>query len=101
MGAELQKLLPVGNGQRPERGAALCVGDTGQRRGREGERGVARGEQLGETIGGAHGFFLAVSGGAGAAGGRASRCTPSAVPATTTRSILAPRRSTAMRSPRE
>src|SRR6267378_2676468 len=100
MGAELQKLLPVGNGQRPERGAALCVGDTGQRRGREGERGVARGEQLGETIGGAHGFFLAVSGGAGGTG-RFSRCTPSALPATSTRSTLAPRSSTAMRWPRE
>src|SRR5438093_7205376 len=107
MGAQLEEFLPIDDREIAERGAALIVGDARERPGREGQRRVARREEIGEPVETRHG--TADRGGRGGAGGaegtgrvlsacarlrlsatttgRGSRCTPSALPPTTTRSI--------------
>ncbi len=100
VGLELEKLLAIGNGELAERGATLVVGDARQRSGRERERRVAPRQEVGKALEPVHG--TAGGGGGGGAGGcegpalfrlsattagRGSRCTPSDLPATVTRSM--------------
>src|SRR5207245_164363 len=55
VGAQLQKLVTIGNGELTEGGAAALVGDADQGRRGEGERRVARPEELGEARRGGRG----------------------------------------------
>src|SRR2546427_8561286 len=113
VGAQLQKLVAIGDGQLPERGPAALVGDAHQGRRGEGERRVVRPEELGEARRGGRGerggdrrlvhralgrvAVVSLAGG----GGGGSRGGPAARPVTRTRSILSPRRAMVMTWPRE
>src|SRR2546422_4684716 len=113
VGAQLQELVAVGDGQLPERGPAALVGDAHQGRRGEGERRVVRPEELGEARRGgrgergdgrrlvhrALGRFAVVSLAGG--GGAGSRGSPSAPPGTGTPSVFLPRRAMVLAWPRD
>ena len=105
--AQLEERLAIGDGEVAERGAALIVRNVRERRRGERERRITSREEIGQPLeahgiggggGGATGFV--VSAGTGR-GGRGSRCTPSALPATTTRSMRSRSIATVIRLPRE
>ena len=85
MRAQLEEFLTIRHGEVTERGASLLIRDAHQCGGRERERGIARREEIAETIDSGHG-----RGGAApltlsaTTAGRGSRCTPSDLPETTT-----------------
>ena len=97
-GDDAQEILAIRHRQAAEGRVTTVIRDTDERRRRQRQRGVAAVQQLGQgghrTVPG----FLVVSGGAG---GRGSRCTPSARPPTTTRSMRACRMAMAILCPRE